>query len=302
VNSAGIRIKQGDLDAAETILRGVLDVVPEDSPERFRALQQLARMHDARGDHAQALKELDESVELAQRYLGPLHPTVASIRNNRGTTLFYLGRYDESIAEFEEVVRIKEAAFGPDHPSVATSLQNLANLLDEQKRFDEAVEVLERARAISLATRGDHAEHAEVLYALGNVAKHARRTDDARRYFRQAYDHHRARATPGDPTTAFMALALAELLVYQTEPGDPMFEEGRGLLEKAAADLEGKVRPAVLARAAMLQSQVAEQAKDLARARAHIEHALQLAQDTPGPEGEEMRKDIGAFAKRLGGG
>ena len=68
--------------------------------------------------------------------------------NEKATSLYEQGRYEEAVKFAEEALKIAEETFGPDHPNMAQSLNNLAELYRAQGKYAEAEPLVKRALAI----------------------------------------------------------------------------------------------------------------------------------------------------------
>ena len=67
-----------------------------------------------------------KALELAEKSLGPDHPTVATSLNNLAALFQAQGQYTQAEPLYRRSLAIREKSLGPDHPDVATSLNNLA--------------------------------------------------------------------------------------------------------------------------------------------------------------------------------
>ena len=103
------------------------------------------------GEYDRAVIIAKKALDVAEKNVGPDHPSVATTLNN--LALLYDNQAQYALAEplYKRALAIDEEAYGPDHPGVATSLNNLAGLYRATKR-DRLAEELEKraARIISL--------------------------------------------------------------------------------------------------------------------------------------------------------
>jgi tetratricopeptide (TPR) repeat protein len=98
----------------------------------------LAAIHQRRGEYDQAEQLYVRSITIKERVLGPDHPELATTLNNLATTLRTQSRYAEAEALYRRTLSILEPTLEPDHPSVITCRQNYAVLLRRTGRNDEA--------------------------------------------------------------------------------------------------------------------------------------------------------------------
>ncbi len=124
-----------------------------------------------RGDFAEALKLLDQAVELS--------PGNPDILNHRGRLLFFLKKFDRASADFAEAVQI--------NPQNAPANSGLARCHLEKGAPAEAETYARRAREIDPGNQ----EAGDVLSALDKLAdsKSAEARKQIYQYFAQAHEH-----------------------------------------------------------------------------------------------------------------
>lgn len=144
----------GELDAAETLYRRVLEVAPEHAD----ALNFLAIARHQRG-HAR------EAIELMRRSLG-LRPDVPGIWNNLGNILLDLGHFDDAAEAYEACIRL-----APDEPLV---LNNLGVLRRSQGRVEEAEAAYRQVLARDPKNIDAHNNLGNLLAGLGRVEEAVR--------------------------------------------------------------------------------------------------------------------------------
>ncbi|CAL96523.1 tetratricopeptide repeat protein [Azoarcus olearius] len=144
----------GELDAAETIYRRVLDVVPE-HPD---ALNFLAIARHQRG-------EVEESITLMRRSLA-LRPDAPGVWNNLGNILLDLGYFDDAGDAYEECLRL-----APDEPLVRN---NLGVLRRSQGRLEEAEAAYRDVLARDPKNIDAHNNLGNLLAGLGRIEEAVR--------------------------------------------------------------------------------------------------------------------------------
>ncbi|WP_051378131.1 tetratricopeptide repeat protein [Derxia gummosa] len=149
----------GELDAAETLYRRILDTVPEHAD----ALNFLGIARHQRGHTA-------EAVDLMQRSLAR-NPRAPGVWNNLGNILVDIGRFDEAGEAYEQVLH-----WAPDN---AELFNNLGVLRRAQQRLGEA----EAAYRQAIVLKGDYAE---AHNNLGNLLAGIGRLDEAVREYCEA--------------------------------------------------------------------------------------------------------------------
>ena len=88
--------------------------------------------------------------------------------NEKATSLYEQGQYEEAVKFAKEALKIAEETFGPDHPDVAYSLNNLGELYRTQGKYAEAEPLHKRALAIWEEVLGK--DHLDVATSLNNLA------------------------------------------------------------------------------------------------------------------------------------
>ncbi|CAM9914177.1 unnamed protein product [Ectocarpus sp. 12 AP-2014] len=91
-----------------------------------------AVMLESQGKYDEADPLYLQAIEIAEKTLGPDHPSEATRLNNRVGLLESQGKCDEAKSLYERSLDIDENVYGPDHPNVATGLNNWAGLLESQ--------------------------------------------------------------------------------------------------------------------------------------------------------------------------
>ena len=132
------------------------------------------------GDLDAAADAFDQSAELLSARLGPEHPRVAQILNNRAGLLRALGKPAEALQVFERTAAIFERVYGPEHPAVGKTMANMAIVLNDLGRFDEGVaKASECLRILSAAAGEDHLLVAKCYALRGDGYVGLKRHDDA---------------------------------------------------------------------------------------------------------------------------
>src|SRR5215467_6280131 len=109
--------------------------------------RQVVRLYQA-GKYAEATDIAKRALAIAEKTLGPDHPTVGSTLNNLAALYREQGSYGEAEPLMKRALAIDEKALGPDHPDVGRDLSNLAGLYDAQGRYGETEPLFKRALAI----------------------------------------------------------------------------------------------------------------------------------------------------------
>lgn len=120
------------------------------------------------GKLAEAAREFERVLELAERALGPDDPRLAVDLNNLGEVYRRQGRLERAAELLRRAIRLDEAAGGRS-PALATSLNNLGLVLRAQGRLDAAADLYHRALDLLEGTLGP--DHPDTARALNNLAQ-----------------------------------------------------------------------------------------------------------------------------------
>jgi len=135
--------------------------------ELASALHMRAILEDELHDDTNSLASEERALAIAERALGPQHPSIAKMQNTLGAALHRLRRDDEARQAYEKALAITEATSGPQAALMGAILDNLATLDLEAGKFDAAIATLRRAVDIAEKTLG--AEHSRMLMPLGRL-------------------------------------------------------------------------------------------------------------------------------------
>jgi tetratricopeptide (TPR) repeat protein/DNA-binding MarR family transcriptional regulator len=152
------------------------ETIPDD-PE---ALSDIGWALIEAGHYSHASKVLEQSLALAERFLGPDHPRSLTSRSNLAVAYRNEGRVNEAIVLHEATLAARQRVLGPDHPDTLRSRNNLGFTYEKAGRVDDAI-VLHEA---TLATRerlfgADHPYTLTSRSNLGVAYRDAGRVDEA---------------------------------------------------------------------------------------------------------------------------
>ena len=156
----------GDLAEAESRLTAALAGARrtlQRHPSTVAIMNQLALVHMACGDYAEAESEFREALALRRALYGDDHPLVAVSCSNLALPLRARGAYEAAIELHEESLRIVRAALGLGHPDVGQALRSYAITLRAAGRPESAGS---RCREALSIVDSDSVLAAEVRYVL----------------------------------------------------------------------------------------------------------------------------------------
>jgi tetratricopeptide (TPR) repeat protein len=149
----GLALHQaGRLGDAEEIYNQILAI----QPDHFDSLHLLGVIFSQRGNHAEAVRQIDFALKT--------NPNDCLALNNRGIALKELKRFEEALASYDRALTVR--------PDFAEALSNRGVALYELKRFEEALASYDLALAV-------RPEYAEALSNRGNALKELKRFEEA---------------------------------------------------------------------------------------------------------------------------
>ncbi|MEZ5963179.1 MAG: serine/threonine-protein kinase [Planctomycetota bacterium] len=251
------------------------------------SLNNLAAVHQQRGEFAAAAQELRQALSARAAILGNDHSLTLQTTANLAVTLWRCDHRDEALALMQRVADGYRDLGSDGEDELGQTLANLATMQIEAKALDDAATSLDRALALQVQRLGE--QHPLVAITLSKLAVlHHARHDDARA--RQDWaDVLRLRRAPGTP-----ARDLAEALY-----GYGVFLYDLRDLDAAVACLDEVVAlhrdasiedPLALARTESVLGRCYQGRREVAQAREHLNAAIRLFDAlTKPPEAERAR-------------
>jgi serine/threonine-protein kinase len=216
--------------------------------DRAAALAVLADVESAGNGFAAAVQLNEQVIALYRSQLGSHHPLIADRHAALAAQYVELGRPEEGLRHNRLALEIVEAWYGPDHTRTATALTALAVAMGggvlmkrsqgKDEYLVEAEPMLRRALAIQERVHGPvHPAVAEVVYALGLLALHRGRYDEAIDYLVRTEEIERK--TVGELNTDYAVTVLVQGAVNLVRGNYARAEE---LLRRAGAIYEAAAR------------------------------------------------------------
>ncbi len=213
---ADVCSRLGDLDAASHHAERSLAIFEETLGHAHQevaiSIEMLAIVAQKRGDLAKATQLARQAVDLEEKYAGPDHVYLASARTNLGDLLRQAGRYPEAQVELDRARQVWEATTGLTNLDAITTLQALARLARDRGDDAKATALFEDilARRIAIHHGEVHAEVADTLNDLGNMAKDAGKLDLATEHYTHALHVYEQALGPDHPRIAMAQSNLGE--------------------------------------------------------------------------------------------
>ncbi|TVS20798.1 MAG: tetratricopeptide repeat protein, partial [Planctomycetaceae bacterium] len=117
--------------------------------------------------HQQAIRLLEETLDLFREYFGPEHPNNLSPMNNLAISYGVIGKHDEAVQLHEESLELHRAQLGPYHPRTLTAMHNLASTYRDPHRSQEAIALHEETVRLCRTHLGD--QHPNTLNSIRSL-------------------------------------------------------------------------------------------------------------------------------------
>jgi CHAT domain-containing protein/tetratricopeptide (TPR) repeat protein len=138
------------------------------------ALERLAQLSEARGQHGQAESFLRQSID-ATRRAHPSHAQPAAIERSLAAFLQRRGRLEEAAAIYAKVLEETRQLQPPDHPMQIRARLDLASVHDVRRRYTQAAMLTREASRIAL----DRARRVDRLTGLARHELSSEQTGSA---------------------------------------------------------------------------------------------------------------------------
>jgi tetratricopeptide (TPR) repeat protein len=139
-------LEQRDLDTGLALELAAHAAVERADDDEVRGwlLNNLGALYSERGDAEQALRHLQQALDLKLRALGPGHVDVGISWANLGMALANERRHGEARDAFEHAQGVFERTVGADHPLTHYATNNLCRVEVSEGRYARAVELCTR--------------------------------------------------------------------------------------------------------------------------------------------------------------
>lgn len=164
---------RGDLEKAEKFSReimGIWKVVwgKQPHPTLAGSMNRLALIQMARGQYADAEKQLREAEAMLKSLGGEPDFGTAMLYTNLGEAISRQGRHADAEKYFREALALQDKLFGSGHPGRIKMLSNLGAALAGQDQLKEAEKVSREALAMGRELLGP--DHETLATGLNNLA------------------------------------------------------------------------------------------------------------------------------------
>ena len=229
----------GKIDAARASFVAAAELAAAsgaDENEQNLGLSRLAKIAEAQGNYAEALRLGEQSLSKSIALVGAEHPTVATVLNNLAMAAAGSGDYDAAAAYLRRALVLKEKIFGPDGLSTVNSIANLGEAELARGNLDEAEKLLEHALAIRTKAYGaDHAKIATPLVTLAAVRRKQGRFDVALELLTRALAIRTTAFGSAHASVGEAVIAIGDVLADQGDAAGALASYSRGLAIRTEA-------------------------------------------------------------------
>ena len=256
--------------------------VGDHDPNLAHALEGLALVRDAQGEHVEAASLLERVVAIREGNLGSMDPAVARALGNLAGVYRAQGKYEQAEELYKRALQIEEEVLGPEDSAVAGTLNNIAGLYAAQSRYAEAEPLLRRSLEIGEKTLGsDHPTVVTLLANLGAVKVDQRKYEEAEPLLLRALSLGEKVLGAEHPAVAKTINNLGGLYVQESR-----YSEAEPLLRRSLSIAERSHGPEHLSVAIALNNLAAVyvEQRRLAEAEPLLWRSLRIAEKALGPE------------------
>jgi tetratricopeptide (TPR) repeat protein len=231
-----VRVRQGNLAAADSLLTGALDLrrrlLGTDQDATAESLEHLADLRFKRNDFAGAEPLMREALAIQSRLHGDSSLSVATSKLALAELLRTKGSSADAMALHREAVAIRERRLGENHPLTAEAVGSMASAVEALGQHEEAERLTRRMIAAQRRAFGDaHPVLASSLNALGQmIYKAGDRAEEAESLLREALAINRRALGENHPAVADN---IGNLAIIARDRGD--LAEAERLLRQGLA-------------------------------------------------------------------
>lgn len=179
------------------------------------------------GKHSIAAPIAERALALAQRELGPDHPSTFTSLSNLASVYQAQGRYNQAEPLFERALAERERVLGPEHADTLSSVNSMGELYRLQARYAEAETFLKRALGERERILGsEHPDVFESANDLGLLYRVQGRYGEAAPLYKRALEGRERMLGPEHKDTLTSVNNLAALYLAQGRHADaePLYQ------------------------------------------------------------------------------
>jgi Tfp pilus assembly protein PilF len=151
-----------------------------DEPMYAAVLSNRGSLESKLGHHKKSEHLFSRALEMDLEHFDAMQLRVATDRNNLGTELFYLKKYNEALKQLAPAAVAYEKTLGPSHVEVAKTWKNLGIVYQAARQLDLAQNTLQKAIRIAESAEGpEGAQLPPILLAYARVLRQVHRFSEA---------------------------------------------------------------------------------------------------------------------------
>jgi len=133
-----------------------------------RCLQNLANIHQRKGEFNQAMDKYNQALKIFQELPGDQNKLVANCLNNLGAMYSKQRKFTEAVQCYKNALNIQETILPHKHHDIALTLNNMGNVCCASGEYDQALQYFERALDIfKISLPSEHPSIATVYRNMG---------------------------------------------------------------------------------------------------------------------------------------
>jgi tetratricopeptide (TPR) repeat protein len=139
--------KMGQFDKSQQVYEALLDQTTDESI-RAPIYHLIAMAKDEQGEHKEAIKFYDKTIEIYKKTLPPNHLNFANTYNNIGEVYRNMGDYPKALSFHEKALEIDQKSLPPNHPDLGGDYNDIGNVYLNMGDYPKALSSSEKALEI----------------------------------------------------------------------------------------------------------------------------------------------------------
>ncbi|CAF3828049.1 unnamed protein product [Rotaria sp. Silwood1] len=133
-----------------------------------RCLQNLANIHQTKGEFDQAINKYNQALKIFQELPGDQNTWVAKCFHNLGVIYTRQCRFTEAVQCYKDALNIRETILPHTHHEIGMTLLNMGNVCCANDDYDQALRYFERALGIfTISLPSEHPSIATIYCNMG---------------------------------------------------------------------------------------------------------------------------------------
>ncbi|CAF0995543.1 unnamed protein product [Adineta steineri] len=142
-----LMIKLGKFDKAQQVFDIMLEQTT-DINEKAKLYHALGLVSHNQGRHQEAIEFFENSIEINQQILPPIHIDLAASYNGLGSVYNSMNKYSRAVMYYEKAFQIYEKTLPSDHLDLADLYNNFGEVYNNMQEYSEALTYYEKVLEI----------------------------------------------------------------------------------------------------------------------------------------------------------